>query len=136
RGPTDAPEDDDVIEVKEIGDLSSIRCLHQDRSPGATRILTAQARIAYEPYRLADSLWLRDRWYWAHAWAKSYRELRIADFADAEELAEIAHDVGMQLGLGHPKLAPNDSALRASLLVLVRGSHAELSELSRSMADE
>ena len=40
--------------------------------------------------------------YWTHAWVANYREMKITEsFRTSEELAEVAYDVGVQLGLGH-----------------------------------
>jgi hypothetical protein len=38
------------------------------------------------------------RGWWLRTWDRSYRELEIGEIASAEELREVAHDVGAQLG--------------------------------------
>ena len=55
---------------------------------------------------------------WVHAWPDNYVEVAIATLRSAEELREIAYDVGVQLGRGHPKGPRVEDAtrLRAALL--------------------
>ena len=132
QGPTLAPDDDVLIEIKEVRDLSGIDCVHR-RPKDPFPILAAQSRIAYTPYKFTGFIYLDPRrtgdhglgsdfWdgssFWVHTWADHYWELSINDLASPEELAEIVYDVGVQLGRGHPKTvaSPHDSKLRKALL--------------------
>lgn len=137
-GPTASPDDDDVLELKEVGDVSGISCLSRGAVLDPTRLIVAQARIAYEPYRLIGSVLLDGRAFWVHAWPRSYRELSASDFESADELLEVASDVGVQLGLGHPKFiaSPFDRELRQSGHGFVTSHERELVAISKAMADE
>lgn len=116
EGPTAAPEDDVLVEIKEVRDLSAIPCIERRPSdPGP--ILNAQSRIAYEPYRFTGSLHVGDRSFWLHTWVDHYYEISDDDVQDLEEATEILFDVGVQLGRGHPKaITSDDAALRRAQL--------------------
>ena len=129
EGPTGAPEDDVLVEVKQIRDLSAIPCIERlprDPSP----ILNAQSRIAYEPYRFTGFLHLGDsgagnggsrspggRSFWLHTWVDHYYEISGDDLESIDDLRELVFDVGVQLGRGHPKdILPDDAELRRAEL--------------------
>jgi hypothetical protein len=138
RGPTDSPDDDDVLELKQVGDRSGITCISRSEVPAPERLITVQARIAYQPYRLVGYVVLDGKYFWVHAWPRMYRELSVADIESADELTDIAFDVGVQLGLGHPKGLgpPLDPALRESELRFMSTHEARLKAVSTTMADE
>ena len=132
QGPTPEPDDDVLVEIKEVRDLSGIDCIHR-RPKDPFPILAAQSRIAYTPYKFTGFIYLDPRrtgdhgldsdfWdgssFWVHTWVDHYWEVSISDLASPEELAEIVYDVGVQLGRGHPKAvaSPHDSQLRKALL--------------------
>jgi hypothetical protein len=70
-----------------------------------------QARLAYEPYRYTGFIVVaggkaseRGKTFWAHEWYDNYHELSIrTSFQTPRDIDEIAADVGVQLGLGHPR---------------------------------
>jgi hypothetical protein len=138
RGSTDSPDDDDVLELKEIGDRAGIACISPSTVPPPEQLITVQARIAYQPYRLVGYVVLDGKYFWVHAWARLYRELSVGDVESADELAELAFDVGVQLGLGHPKGLgpPLDPALRQSDLRFMSEHEGRLKTVSTNMADE
>ena len=132
QGPTLESDDDVLIEIKEVRDLSGIDCIHR-RAKDPFAILAAQSRIAYAPYKFTGFIYLDPRrtgdhgldpdfWdgssYWVHTWVDHYWEVSLEDLASSEELAEIVFDVGVQLGRGHPKAlaSPHDFQLRKALL--------------------
>ena len=55
---------------------------------------------------------------WVHAWTDNYVEVAIQSVASPAELREIAYDVGVQLGRGHPKATEMSdvATLRPSVL--------------------
>jgi hypothetical protein len=138
RGATDSPDDDEILELKEIGDLADIACTSRSVPRVAVEPIEVQARIAYEPYRLAGYTVIGQRVFWVHAWARGYRELSVADLRNSDELSEVAFDVGVELGLGHPKriAARFDREFRESILQAVSAREARLKGLSKHMADE
>lgn len=143
EGPTEAPDDDLVLEAKPVRDLSGIECL-QRRSGDAFQIMTGQSRIAYEPYRYTGYIFLDPRraderglgpdfWdgstYWIHAWMDNYKEVDVASsFHSVDELEEVVFDVGVQLGRGHPKdiAFPHESKLRRDMNELMDIHEVEL----------
>jgi hypothetical protein len=119
QGPSPDPEDDVILELKEVRDLSGIPCIDGSSRVDPFRILVGQARIAYAPYEHLGYLELHGRALWVHSWVMNYRELDVSA-ADREpaDLAEVAFDVGVQLGRGHPNqiATPMDAELRAELV--------------------
>ncbi len=117
EGPTAAPEDDLMLEMKEVRPLPGIPCVYGVRD--AARVLLGQKVIAYEPFAVIGSLAAGDRHFWFHTWTDHYTELRIdRSFENPGELREVVYDAGVQLGRGHPRrLARGDAAdLRKTLL--------------------
>jgi hypothetical protein len=138
RGRTESPDDDDVLELKEVGPIPNVTCLSPAPILDPMRQIVAQERMVYEPYRLVGYATIDQRYFWVHAWARGYHELSLSDLGTATELSEIALDAGKQLGLGHPKLAapPGDAALRSGIVRFVEGHRSEIGDLSRALADE
>lgn len=134
EGPSAAPEDDVILEVKEVRKLPALGCIRSE--PGPTRILVSQARIAYQPFQYAGALNLDGRYFWFFAWSDNYAELDIhRSLESVTELGEVAYDVGVQLGRGHPAEASSKQAerLRKSLLETFPGSG--LYALTAELAD-
>jgi Uncharacterized protein conserved in bacteria (DUF2252) len=138
RGATDSPDDDEILELKEIGDSPEISCTSRNVPRVSVEPIVIGERIAYEPYRLAGHTVIGQRFFWVHAWARGYRELRVTDFRSVDELSEIAFDVGVQLGLGHPRrIAPKfGREFRESIVQAVLPRQERLTQLSKSLADE
>jgi hypothetical protein len=134
EGHSTAAADDVILELKEVRSLPSVDCIRSE--PGPTRILMSQARLAYQPFEYAGALSLEGRSFWFHAWPDNYAELDIhSSLESAGELREVAYDVGVQLGRGHPKgIAANESkAIRASLRAALPQSG--LLELTAGLAE-
>jgi hypothetical protein len=75
---------------------------------------------------------------WIHGWFDHYKELSVTeDFEELEDLSSVAFDVGVQLGLGHPrKIAdPHEEVLRRALQQGVdefdEDLHREVGEFTR-----
>lgn len=123
RGAGDDPLDDRVLEVKQVRELGEIDCIAVSRGTDPFRILVGQSRIAYEPYGLLGYLRMRGLTFWIHAWVENYQEISVGDqVTTSDELAEVAYDVGVQLGRGHPNQigAPLDLQLRREQMRLLR----------------
>ena len=107
EGPTSAPEDDIVLETKQLSDLSGIDCIEIADGRDAMRVIDGSRRVgrirhdimAVVPTPAGRDLGVRD--WWVRSWAPSYREIDLDDLRTAAELLEIVHDVGAQLGHGH-----------------------------------
>jgi hypothetical protein len=137
-GPSPDPMDDDVIEIKRVRDLAGIDCIQtQDDDP--LRVLLSQARISYEPFQWLGYIRLAEGNFWTHGWVHNYEEIDIdRTFRSPDELAEVAFDAGVQLGIGHPKLAatPFDQILRRQLLEHLDAHTGEIERLSAELADQ
>lgn len=134
EGPSPSPNDDVILELKEVRTLPALACIRSEQGP--TRILVGQSRLAYEPFQYVGALNLEGRYFWFHAWPDNYAELDIRRTLDSPaELSEVAYDVGVQLGRGHPKGLKGGSAqrLRKTLLDALRGS--QIQALSAGLAD-
>lgn len=104
RGPSTDPHDDTVLEIKQVRDIAGIPCVTADASGDPLRVLRAHLRIAHTPFRYLGYARFRGHNFWVHAWVKNYSEIDIEEaFAAPEQMAEVAFDVGWQLGLGHMK---------------------------------
>jgi len=138
EGPSSDPMDDDVIEIKRVRDLAGIDCIRtKDDDP--LRVLLSQARISYEPFQWLGYIRLDEGNFWTHGWVHNYEEIDIdRTFRSPEELAEVAYDAGVQLGIGHPKLAatPFDQILRRLLLEHLDAHPGEIERLSGELADQ
>jgi hypothetical protein len=128
EGSTKSPQDDLILEIKEVRDLHGISCIQRKEArPG--RIILAQARISYQPYRYVGFAeinrrkgYSREKIFWIYAWDDNYQELSIRNsFQSPEDIKAIAYDVGFQLGRGHPKYLyePYDSEARRQGLLLL-----------------
>jgi len=139
RGHTENPNDDVVLEVKEVRDLSGINCIAITQKSDPFRILLGQARIAYQPYDFLGYLRFRGRAFWVHSWVDNYMEMSIEEsFETPEQLAEIVYDVGVQLGQGHPKqiAAPFDIQVRREQVLFLKKYDTKIKEACRELADQ
>ena len=124
EGATLAAGDDLILEAKEIRDLDPVECI-EVTSAEPERILTGQARLAYQPLKYIGFFAMqplgglsRTKTFLVFAWDDDYEELSItASFQSLEDLGGISYDVGVQLGLGHPKgmQDPDEATLRRAL---------------------
>ena len=106
-------------------DLHGISCVLL-RKPIPMRPIVMQARLAYKPYRYTGFIIIprskgsrKEKTFWFHEWYDNYHELSIrTSFQTPKDLREIAADVGVQLGLGHPRtISDSDSSGLRSRLV-------------------
>jgi uncharacterized protein (DUF2252 family) len=109
QGPTTDPDDDALIEAKEVANLGGLACLEDSATPQAVRVIdgTRQlGRLKHDILAVAPTLLIpaaADRaelWldWWVSSWEPSYREVRLSDLRSVEDLADIVYDSGVQLG--------------------------------------
>jgi hypothetical protein len=137
EGWTEADEDDLIVEVKQIRDLSGNPCLRTD--VGASRILDGEALIAYEPFAFSAVVPRGDKYFWIHDWADDYREASIADVLRSEkDLREIAYDAGVQLGRAHPKRTDGgpDKERQEAILKAVKRYEGRIRAAASLLADK
>jgi hypothetical protein len=126
KGRTADANDDVVLEIKEVRDLSGVECIQ-----------TGKARIAYRPFEHLGYFEFRRHNFWVHAWVDNYDEVDVEEsFRSREELAEVAYDVGVQLGKGHVKhiAAPLDLQLKREQLQILDEHEAEIRQACEELA--
>lgn len=139
EGPTEAADDDEILEAKQVRDLSRISCIQGARKDDPFRILVAQSRISYEPYRYPGYMHLEGRTFWIHEWAANYSELDVVEsLATPDDLIEVAYDVGFQLGRGHPRqiATPLDAQLRRAQLLVVKRNKEKIEAVIAELAEK
>ena len=145
EGSTKAHEDNVILEMKEVRDLHEISCiLAKETNP--KRPIVMQARLAYQPYRYAGFVIFdirkgdeRDKTFWVHEWADHYYELSIrTSFKTAADIHDVAYDVGVQLGLGHPKSIADSYSnhLRGRLLATVTELHERIHQAISNLTQQ
>ncbi|MCP4204057.1 MAG: DUF2252 domain-containing protein [bacterium] len=138
RGATDEPLDDDVLEIKEVRELEDIECIRVSQGSDPFRVLLGQTRIAYEPFGHLGYIRLQGRSFWIHAWVENYKEVEIGEsLVSPVELAEVAYDVGIQLGRGHSNQigAPLDTQLRREQVRILDRDRDRLRQAVRELAE-
>jgi hypothetical protein len=124
-----------VVEMKEMVAVPAGTCVRgADRDP--LRVVVGQSRLASSPQRFLGYVDLEGRTFYVHAWRVHYTELGIGDLRGPAELAEVAYDVGLQLGKGHPKAIadPRGADLRRELKGVVREVGPSLPSVAKEMA--
>lgn len=142
RGPTEDPEDDVIVEIKPMNEVTA-SCLLRTPAGGMLRTLLPAARLGrlrpavlgYLPWEEADK---DESQWWVHSWDFGYRELEVGDLTRQAELEEIARDVGLQLGWGHCNgiAAPLEDLHRVAQARALGISRDRVRALSRQLADE
>ncbi len=145
EGPTEAPDDDVILEAKSIHDLDTADCVQRPRQ-GIARVAIAQARLSFEKPRYVGYVLLhpylgfeRREKFWVFAWDDNYAELSIPlSFRTPQDLFDIARDVGAQLGRGHPKniADPYEGMLRRAILSSVNSFEVDIETAIRNLTHE
>jgi len=113
NGPTTDPDDDVLLEAKEVANLEGVRCLEGPTIPTAVRVIDGTLQLgrlkhdilAVGPTRLIPAAADRaEHWleWWVSSWEPTYREVHLSDLRSVKDLADIAFDSGVQLGAGNP----------------------------------
>jgi hypothetical protein len=111
QGPTADPEDDALIEAKEVASLDGLPCLEDSTTPQAVRVIdgTRQlARLKHDILAVGPTMLIpaaadrAEHWldWWVSSWEPSYREVHLSDLRSVKDLADIVFDSGVQLGAG------------------------------------
>jgi hypothetical protein len=135
EGPTPALEDDLMMEAKEVMNRDAFGCIQV--TPGPSRIFTGEQRLAYQPFRFPGVLHAGGKTFWVHAWTDHYAELDIQkSLQSPDELREVAFDVGVQLGRGHPKRVEEEDGTRLRLEILRTIPHGRIRKEIVSLTEE
>lgn len=138
RGKSKNPDDDVMLEIKEVRDISGIPCILRTQKSDPFRVLLGQARIAYAPFEHLGYFYYQNKTFWVHSWVENYKEVKIGKtLSNVEQLSEVAFDVGIQLGHGHTRniASPFDAQLRRSQLVLLAKTEKELRQAVIDLTD-
>jgi Uncharacterized protein conserved in bacteria (DUF2252) len=138
QGPTADPEDDQLIEAKEVVNLDGVSCLERPAAPGAVRVIDGTRQLgrlksnilAVGPTLLIPAAADRaEHWLdWCiSSWEASYREVHLSDLESVKDLGDIAFDSGVQLGEG--KLAEVRGEAVSSVVMLERRLRKETSTI-------
>ena len=111
EGPTADPNDDQLLEAKEVTNLVGVPCVEDHETPPAVRVVdgTRQlGRLKHDILAVGPTLLIpaaadrAEHWldWWVSNWEPSYREVHLSDLRSVKDLADIAFDSGVQLGAG------------------------------------
>jgi hypothetical protein len=141
QGPTSAPDDDVLLEVKEAANLEGLGCLGSPSVPPAARIIDAKrqlGRFKHEILAVGPRLTIPEPLlvnetdpgtqlldWWISSWEPTYRELQLRDLQSVEDLADVAFDSGVQLGAGEPPDAATRKQTLSSVVTLERRIRSE-----------
>jgi len=135
EGFTTADDDDVMIEAKEVLDREGLGCIQV--TPGPSRIFAGEQRLAYQPFRYPGVLHVGGKTFWVHAWTDHYVELDIQkQLRSVQELREVAYDVGVQLGRGHPKRVDDEAGVRLRLEIVRTLPEERIKKEIVALADE
>ncbi len=134
EGPTWDDVDDIILEAKELVDREGVGCVRIE--PGPSRVFTGDARIAYQPFRYPGVIHLDNKTLWVHAWPDNYVEVVIGSLESSDELQEIAYDVGVQLGRGHPKTPKSDDVALGRTALMRSLPEAEMRSVIQALTLE
>ncbi|HEU4340682.1 MAG TPA: DUF2252 family protein [Candidatus Binatia bacterium] len=111
QGPSDDPSDDELLELKKIGDLSGLPCLQTSTFQPTLRIIEGSKQLGRLKYSIlaagpeffipeVEARGQRLRDWWIRSLDPSYRQVRLTDLRSVDDLAAIIYDSGVQLGAG------------------------------------
>jgi uncharacterized protein (DUF2252 family) len=116
EGPTPDLDDDIVLEGKQMLEFRNDSCVSLPANVAAFRVVQGIRQIGrlQPPFLLAlpaiEDARADPRDWWATAWDRSYTEVTIADLDSPQDLRELAHDAGAQLGSSNLAEAPGAEA--------------------------
>lgn len=129
EGPSVDPDDDLILEAKEVGPFEGGSCVSIPKNSDASRVVEGIRQIGRLPQRLLVALpgvtgtLENGRGWWVKTWDRTFVELGVVDLASPDELREVAHDVGAQLGssnLLRPSGRPAEGRRRRELEAIAR----------------
>ena len=144
EGPSMSPDDDVILEAKQLSNLSGIDCLVARRIRRAIRVVDGTEQIgrlhlellAVVP-RLPKSAPGPDQW-WIRNWDPTYGEVQLSDLISRIELEEIARDAGAQLGAANLRNTSETQRAkrRQQEIRIVKGLEPQLRTVTHRMAED
>jgi uncharacterized protein (DUF2252 family) len=136
EGPSLDVGDDLILEKKEMKKHLVGLCSRGRRSD-PTRVVHAEEKFSRTPQRLLGYVVVDGSEFYVHTWRVHYTEISVSDLTSPGELSEVAFDMGLQLGRGHPLFPPSTEAgklERAALLSSLDAVEPELTDAARNLA--
>ena len=126
-GPTADPDDDILLEGKEVVSLDGVRCLESTTTPPAIRVIAGArqlGRLKHDILAVAPTVLVpgapdrAEHWldWWISSWEPTYREVRLNDLRSVEDLADIGFVSGWQLGVGKVPTVKSQELLSDTML--------------------
>jgi len=141
RGPSDAPNDDLVVEARTSTPPTGKECASRPGHGGSLQPLMFMALLGPRMPDVAGFATLADDpapEFWVQSWVPGYRELSISDIANASEMNELVVDAAHQLA-GHfwERFPPELRAMqRHAQLEAFDATSERARALAREFADE
>jgi hypothetical protein len=125
EGPSPAVDDDVILEAKEVSDLMGAPCITTPDDGKAVRVIAGSRQIGRLRHEVlsvirglsSDPSTARE--WWLRSWDRTYVEVRIPDLQSSQELEELAHDAGAQLGSASLPAASTTTATRQQELATI-----------------
>lgn len=149
KGASSDPADDVLLEAKAVRALDGLNCLEVPQKQPTFRIVAGShqlGRLKHDilaagpevavPEMTIDGEHLRN--WWIHSWEPSYREIAIDDFRTVDDLLDIVHDSGIQLGAGNVQRFDGgvDSAVRRESLASLAALEPRLRQVADTLVEE
>lgn len=106
EGPTSAADDDLMVEVKEISDVSGSPCVVGVPDGVVVERAASQKRAGLDK-KLLPPMLLPDGRYWASEWLANYFEVKLKKLSKAD-LPVLAYETGIMLAIEHMKPLPGE----------------------------
>jgi hypothetical protein len=142
EGPSAAPDDDLILEAKEVSDLGDLTCIATPDDGKAVRVIAGSRQIGRLRHQVLSVIPdLRPgaparREYWLRSWDRTYVEVRIPDLRSNRDLEELAHDAGAQLGSASLSAASTPAALRQQELATITRLEPRIREVAADLTRE
>ncbi|NUO54420.1 MAG: DUF2252 family protein [Polyangiaceae bacterium] len=133
EGPGVSPDDDVIVEIKEVADLSPVPCV-TGVPGGAAAARAAEQKLAPAGKNLLQPVLLSDGKFWVNEWLSNYQEARIKKLA-AADLEPLVYEAGLILGLEHIKAPPEGKAPKGETLAPNANDVADMQKAMRELAD-
>ncbi len=133
EGPSNKPDDDVIVELKEVADLSQVPCVTPVPDGAASARADEQALPPAGRKLLAPAL-LPDGRFWVNEWLSNYQEARIKKLK-GEDLESLVFESGIMLGREHTKPVPGAGAPTGDKLLPGDADAAALKRAMTELAD-
>ena len=148
RGPSDDPEDDEVLEAKTLRSLEGLSCLDVPTIRPSFRVIAGSKQLGRLTHKILAAGPEVDvaqmaiggqhvRNWWIRSWEPSYREITLDDLRTVEDLSEIVYDSAVQLSAGSIEHgAAREAKLRSDSLAAVTALEPRLRKAAESLVGE